>query len=210
MLKTVAIVLGALIGLVVLTLAWLYFRVFAGLYRTYAELVKRIEPVTQALARGETPSSTHLMRFAEDRETRKVLFDALDEAGKTELFPRQFRTWELMAEAHLVAWLCHPNELASAPAEIELVARVPAPDAESDDSKYFVFRYRTFEPHWAAKDGWLAGVVGPCATNSDPVPYAMGTLSQFESIDAHTPGDHVAAAHAAVFGAKRVDLPKAS
>jgi hypothetical protein len=210
MLKIVLIAAGTFVGLIVLAAAWLYLRAVAGLRRTYAELARRIEPVTQALDRGETPSTTHLMRFAEDRETRKVLYDALDAANKSDLFPAQFRTWELMAEAHLVAWLCHPNELASPPAEIELVARVPAPDAESDDSVYFVFRYRTFDPHWAAKDGWLAGVVGPCATNSDPVPYAMGTLSQFESIDARTPADHVARAHAAVFGARPVDLPKAS
>jgi hypothetical protein len=210
MLKAVGMVTAALLALVLLGIAWLYYRAVAGGRRAYAALAERIQPVVQALERGEPPSSTHLVRYAENRETRKVLFDTLENFDKRDLFPERFRTWELMAEADLVAWLCHPNELGSPPSEIELVARVPEPDAPSGDSVYFVFRFRTAEPHWAAKDGWLAGVVGPCATTDPPAPYARGTFSRFEPIDSRTPADHVAMAHAAVHGTKKAALPAAS
>jgi hypothetical protein len=113
--------------------------------RAYAALAERIQPVTQALQQGEPPSPALLMKFAENRETRKVLFDALVSFERTALFPAQYRTWELMAEADLVAWLCHPSELGAPPSQMELVARVPEPGATSSDSAYFVFRFRTDE-----------------------------------------------------------------
>jgi hypothetical protein len=209
-LKTLAIVAAALIGLAVLLMAWLYYRAVVGGRRAYLALAQRVEPVTQALVNGESPSSTLLLRFAEDRETRKVLFDTLESFDKTALFPEKFRTWELMAEADLVAWLCHPNELGTPPSDIELVTRVSEPDAPSDTSVYFVFRFRTCEPHWAAKDGWLTGVVGPCDTTAPAAPYAAGTFSRFEPIDSRTAAEHVAVAHAALHGTKSTTLRAAS
>jgi hypothetical protein len=202
MLKTIAMVVGALVGLVVLVIGWLYYRAVAGGQRAYMALAERVQPVTQALQKGESPSTTHLMRFAENRETRKVLFNTLETFGKLELFPEQYRTWELMAEADLVAWLCHPSELGAPPSQMELVARVPEPGGASTDSVYFVFRFRTEEPHWAAKDGWFAGVAGPCRLSDPPLPYTGGTFSRFEPIDSCTPAEHVAACHASVYGTK--------
>jgi hypothetical protein len=209
MLKTIAIVTAAAIGLVVLGMAWLYYRAVAGGQRAYLALAGRVEQVRQALDKGDPPPPTLLLRFAENRETRKVLFDTLESFDKTALFPEQFRTWELMAEADLVAWLCHPNELGVPPSDIELVARVSEPDA-AETSVYFVFRFRTSEPHWAAKDGWLAGVVGPCDTTAPAAPYARGTFSHFEPIDSRTAEEHVAAAHAVLHGTKSATLRAAS
>jgi hypothetical protein len=210
MLKAVGLVLAAFAAVALMGIAWLYYRAVAGGRRAYAALAERVQPVAQALAAGEDPSPTHLMRFAESRETRKVLYELLASFHKTALFPAKYLTWELMAEADLVAWLCHPNELGGPPSEIELVARVPEPGAPSNESMYFVFRYRTSEPHWAAKDGWLAGVAGPYATASAPTPHANGTFSRFEAIGSRTPEDHVAVVHAAVFGERRAPLERAS
>jgi hypothetical protein len=154
----------------------------------------------QALERGEEPSDTLLHRYAENRETRKVLFDVLTSANKVELFPQKYLAWEMLAEADLVAWLCHPNELGSPPSEIEMVAELPTPDAPSEDSAYFLFRYRMQEPHWAAKDGWIAGVAGPYATSGPFSSSANGTFSRFEAIDSRSPEEHVAVAHVTVFG----------
>jgi hypothetical protein len=200
MLTTIGMWLGAAVGLVLVFAAWMYYRAVAGGNRAMAELAARIEPVTQALTRGETPASADLLRFAQDRVTRKVLFGTLDAAKRTDLFPAQHLTWESMAEADLVAWLCHPNELGCPPDGLELVARVPAPDSGRGDSIYFLFRYRTVEPHWAAKDGWLAGVAGPYPIGAPPVPQGRGTFSRFEAIDSRTAESHVAVAHETVFG----------
>lgn len=199
MLKVVGLLLVGAIMTVLAVCGWLYFRAVAGGRRAYAALANRIAPVSQALARGEAPPETLLVRYAGDRETRKVLFDALEFAKRADLFPAKYLTWELMAEADLVAWLCHPNELSAPPSEIELAGKVPAPDASSPDQTYFVFRYRMHEPHWAAKDGWLAGVAGPYATARPPASSASGTFSRFEAMDSRSLLEHVALAHKNVF-----------
>jgi hypothetical protein len=132
-----------------------------------------------------------------DRETRKVLFKALESFEKAALFPREYLTWEHMAEADLVVWLNHPNELGAPPSDIELVARVPEPGTTAGRSMYFVFRFRSVEPHWAAKDGWLAGVAGPYAMDSPIVPHGLGTFSRFERVDSRSPEEHVGLVHEA-------------
>jgi hypothetical protein len=100
-----------------------------------------------------------------------------------------------MAEANLIGWLNHPNELRSPPDQIELMKKVKAPRA---DGYYFVFRYRVEEPHWAAKDGWMAGVAGPYDLTGAPAPHARGTFSRFEAYDSRTPEEHVEVTHRAV------------
>jgi hypothetical protein len=129
-----------------------------------------------------------------------VLFEVLRDAEKSDLFPKAFRTWPAMAEADLVAWLCHPNELQAAPDEVELMATVPAPGAPT--THYFLFRYKTHAPHWAAKDGWMAGVAGPYDLSKAPEPYAPGTFSRFEAFDSRTPEEHVAVHHRLVIERK--------
>jgi hypothetical protein len=200
MLKTIGIAVAAFAALILVLVGWLYYRAVAGGRRAYAALASRIGPVADALAKQEEPSPSDLQRFAAERETRKVLFDALNAFDRTGLFPAEYRTWELMAEADLVAWLCHPNELGDPPAQIELLARVPEPGNVDGKSVYFVFRYRTLEPHWAAKDGWLAGVAGPYAIDAPPTPHGNGTFSRFEAAESRTPEEHVALVHAAIFG----------
>ncbi len=133
-----------------------------------------------------------LLAFAGDRGTRRVLYDVLDHQGKLHLFPKRFLTWDAMAEAELAAWLNHPNELGSPPDEMELMAKVRATGADAAaDRHYFVFRFRAAPPHWAAKDGWLAGIAGPYDMSQEPRPSGSGTSSRFESFDSRTPEQHV-------------------
>lgn len=196
-------VVGGLVALVAILVLWLLYRAYAGGKRAYARLAARLGPVADDIAAGRAPSQAELMAVAADRQTRKVLYEVLEQHGKTQLFPSEFLTWEAMAEAHLVAWLNHPNELGSPPDEIELMDKVPTPRG---DGHYFVFRYRMATPHWAAKDGWMAGVVGPCDLVHPPIPYARGTFSRFERYDSRTPEDHVEFTHRAVI--ERRDRPR--
>jgi len=197
MLKTIAIAAGLLLAVVLAGLVWLYYRAVVRGQKAYATLARRVQPVADALTRGEDPAPALLLQFARDRETRKVLFDTLERFQKVALFPQEFRTWEYLAEADLVVWLNHPNELGVPPSEIELVARVPEPGTASGHSTYFVFRFRSAEPHWAAKDGWMAGVAGPYKMESPVVPHAPGTFSRFEPIDSRSPEEHVGLVHEA-------------
>jgi hypothetical protein len=185
------IVLGFL-GLLALPVVWLIYRAIAGGRRAYRSLLARIAPITEALGAGRDPSEVDLLAFAGDRGTRRVLYDVLDHQGKLHLFPKQFLTWDAMAEAELAAWLNHPNELGSPPDEMELMAKVRATGADAAaDRHYFVFRFRAAPPHWAAKDGWLAGIAGPYDMSQEPRPSGSGTSSRFESFDSRTPEQHV-------------------
>jgi hypothetical protein len=127
--------------------------------------------------------------------TRKVLYEVLAEHDQIELFPQEQRTWEALAEADLVAWLCHPNELGAPPDEIELTKQLPVPGEAAGSHRYFLFRYRTHAPHWAAGDGWMAGVAGPYDVEKEPEPHASGTFSRFEAYDSRTPEEHVEVTH---------------
>lgn len=192
-----------IVAIVVALIVWRMWATVAGGRRSYGRLSARIEPVLKRLAAGEDPEPADLERFARDRDTRKVLYDALAQHQKLALFPSRYLTAEALAEADLVVWLNHPNELAAVPDEIELMATLPVAAAGLEDQRYFVFRYRTNPPHWAAKDGWLAGVAGPYpADGASASSSAPGTFSRFERYDSKTPEDHVRAVQARVIGSR--------
>jgi hypothetical protein len=205
LLKTVLYVVGGCAGLVAAFIVWRLYATIVGGSRAYKARLDAIAPVTDALSAGRQPNEADLQRFARDRKTRQVLHDVLAESQKLHLFPKEFMTWQALAESNLVGWLDHPNELQVAPDEIELMATLPAPGAPN--THYFLFRYRTHEPHWAAKEGWMAGVAGPYDLTTQPAPYAPGTFSRFEAFDARTPEEHVRAHHLLVI--ERQNVPPA-
>ena len=200
MLRSVLYVVGGLGALIVTFIVWRIYATIVRGQRAYRARRAAIAPVAEALEAGRTPSDADLQTFARDRNTRQVLHDVLAEAEKLHLFPKEFLTWPALAEANLVGWLCHPNELQGPPDEIELMATVPAPGTAG--THYFLFRYRTHEPHWAAKDGWMAGVAGPYDLSQQPAPFGAGTFSRFEKFDSRTPEEHVAIHHRLVIERK--------
>jgi hypothetical protein len=195
-LRTTLITVGVIVASVTVFIIWRLWATIVGGRRSYARLSARIEPVLKRLAAGDDPDPADVERFARDRDTRKVLYDALEQHQKVALFPTRYLTSEAMAEADLVVWLNHPNELAAVPDEIELMATLPVPSEGFDRQRYFVFRYRTSPPHWAAKDGWLAGVAGPYPAEAPAEgSSARGTFSRFESYDSRSPEEHVRLVH---------------
>ena len=89
----------------------------------------------------------------------------------------------------MVHWLTFPTELAAVPDEIELmkVVEVETTDGPAD---YYLYRFRTFAPHWAADDGWMAGIAGPFSKGQLST-YGSDTFSSFEAWDAKTPEEHM-------------------
>ena len=190
MMKYLVIFVGGAVVLIAAFALWRYYAA-AGEDRSN-EWAEEVAPVADALAAGRIPSSSDLDRFASDRITREPLFRVLDHHKRLELFPTRHRTWEAVAEGQMVTWLRFPTELNAPPDEIELMKRVPMPDAPPGDIlEYFVFRFRTRPPHWAAQKGWLAGIAGPYPTGRDPVFNGAGTFSRFEAYDLRSPEEHV-------------------
>jgi hypothetical protein len=197
MLEIVALVIGGILTLVVAFVLWRIVATIAASQRRTDRILAEIAPVTEALQGGREPSNEHIQRFAAEPSTRNMLLEALREHRREELFPREYATAEAMAESDLCFWLCHPNELQQPPDEIECMGRFTRtlqPSALS--GSYYLFRFRVKPPHWAADDGWMAGVAGPHVEGQEPEPAAPGTFSTFYAYDSKTPDAHVDEVHA--------------
>ncbi|NLG29401.1 MAG: hypothetical protein GX557_15945 [Chloroflexi bacterium] len=71
---------------------------------------------------------------------------------------------------------------------MEVISAVDPSDGNTLDT--YVFRFRTFEPDWVAKGGWMAGVAGPYLRGGEPATSAPGTFSSFETWDSKTADEH--------------------
>jgi hypothetical protein len=188
-------IVGALVALVVAFAVWRIVATVRAQSRLHGRLFDEVAPTVLAIQRGEAPEPAVLERLAASPRTRTTLFEVLEAAGRPELFPAAWRTPHALAEGRLVTWLMHPNELQAEPAEIALGAEVALPDRADDAERWLVYRFRTEPPHWAAKDGWLAGVVGPVdPANPAPTPGDPKVVfSQLPAYDSATPEQHATA-----------------
>ncbi|MBL0744792.1 hypothetical protein [Chryseolinea lacunae] len=197
--KIILIVAGALVLVAFVFTRWMARRV----KRKHQELVlrkfKTMESMLQRLSSGEDVSADETLALASDPALRNAVFKSLDVYGRRDLFPDEYFTHEKGAESFLVEWLEFPTELDKAPDEIEFVTKVTvmAPDVVD----YFVFQYRTYAPHWAARYQWMLGVAGPYQTNSGPYDVPVKVFSRFNAVDTITPEAEVAWVH------EHVNLP---
>jgi len=147
--------------------------------------------ISRALNAGQDPDPEHLDRLAARPLTRGRLYDLLAELGRADLFPARYRSPVALAESDLAYWLAHPDELGDAPEEIELLGSVERSRRGGRTAEYFVFRFRTQPPHWAAAAGWLAGIAGPCI-RSEPLRTMMDdTFSRFDRAEGRGLEEHV-------------------
>jgi hypothetical protein len=195
----VLITLGVIVGLVVLAFVLLMVNLILASRRQHKALAARLAPALAPLDAGGAPDPGAVQALAEDPETRSALYEALAERGQESAFPAAWRTQEALAESDLVRWLSHPNELRGAPGEIQLSEVVTVPTDEVGPVRWFLFRFRTRPPHWAAGKGWMAGGVGPYLAKPDAplVPRSPAPWSELEAFDAKTPEEHVQAIHLA-------------
>lgn len=148
--------------------------------------------VISLLKKQKTVPQSHFEQIAASAETRNWLYQRLNELGRQDLFPGQFRNQQAFAESDMVGWLIFPTELARVPDEIELMKIVSIDTPRNGSLDYYVFRFRTYPPHWAADDGWIAGVSGPFLRKDAPSTIAHGdTFSSFNAWDSMTPDQHV-------------------
>lgn len=152
--------------------AWLYSSVARGAHKRDAELLPLLDPLGEKLAAGEEPTAREIDELAKNPAIRGFLYETLKHFERLELFPGEYRSETAQAEAALVYWMMHPNELQDAPQEIEPIETVTR-DFDDQASRFYVFRYRMPEGHWAGED-WLLGLAGPFADNMPPYSGAGG------------------------------------
>jgi len=134
-----------------------------------------------------------LERVAADAESQLLLFDRLRTLGQLERYPAKCRNQSALAEADMVRWLVFPTELGRGPDEIEEGALLPL-NTKDGMADLYVFRFRTFEPHWAAKNGWMVGAAGPFLRGEQSTTRSLGaTFSRFEKFDSRTVDNHATA-----------------
>jgi hypothetical protein len=201
MLRAILVVIGAVVALAVLVLVLLVLNFVRASRRQRGQREARLEPLVRSLSRGERPDPALVNELAAEPFTRRGLLDLLLAGKHADAFPPQYMTRALLAESDLAYWLAHGNELGEPPREFELVhsATVDA-DEPVGRVEYFLFRFRTRPPHWAADRGWMAGVAGPYRPGEeDPLTMGgTGAFSELEPFAARSRDDHVAQLHRSV------------
>ncbi|MDI3320333.1 hypothetical protein [Pinibacter soli] len=140
---------------------------------------ERIRPLYTKLEHAEIISPDDVLPFAKNVMTREATFQLLYDFQKLELFPREYLTIVKSAESNLANWLEFPTELAACPDELEHIKRVSIDfDGQRNFVHYEVFKYKVNAPHWAAKEGWMLGVVGPYFDHSKPYDFPHATFSR--------------------------------
>ncbi|MGC3947598.1 MAG: hypothetical protein QM762_24350 [Chryseolinea sp.] len=157
---------------------------------------ERIKPLMDKIDQGDLLTTGDIRPFAFDLATREATYQLLDQIGNLELFPSELVNFEKAAEARLANWLEFPTELDALPDDIEHIKTVSVPLDDQQHARYLVLKFRKNEPHWAAKEGWLLGVVGPYFSDSKPYDFPSATFSRFSSkLGSITPEEEVKWVH---------------
>jgi hypothetical protein len=186
--RTVFIIVGLIILAIAIFAIYRYLTVKRQNSQLNQERFDRIKAINEKLKNGENLTEADILPFAKNILTRQTTYELLNEYSKADLFPKEFLNIEKGAESNLANWLEFPTELDGCPDEMELVKKVTY-NIENENVYYYVFKFRINEPHWAAKDGWMLGVVGPYFDDSKPYDFPGGTFSRLSKIDSVSADD---------------------
>jgi len=140
----------------------------------------RVKHLDQELSKGAMIDGRELEKLVKDNSSRVYTYEILKRYTKTDLFPVEYCTIEMAAEGYLVNWLEFPTELNKVPDEIEFVEHASF-KINGEFAQYCIFKFKTHEPHWAAKNGWSFGVVGPYLKDSKAYDFPIATFSRMLS-----------------------------
>jgi hypothetical protein len=157
----------------------------------FADPKLKLLAAVSLLRAGERVPEGVIEEVAASAECRNWLHSSLAKMGKGASYPAKWNTQQAFAESEMVGWLVFPTELGRPPDDIELM-RVVSQSFREGVFDWYLFRFRTREPHWAAEKGWMAGVAGPFRRADAPSPTSYGdTFSSFDKWDSMSPDDHV-------------------
>ena len=152
------------------------------------------EVMIEAVENGRYPDPALIQELADDAASRTFLYVVLDGHDKLDLFPEKYDNFISSAEAALVYWLLHPNELGVRPEKIKFMKKVEIVHEikeKEEKLQFYVFKFK----EKAAEGEWEAGVAGPYVASSNPYDFAPGTFSLFETYDSKSPKEHAESVH---------------
>lgn len=169
-------IIGAVAAIIVGFIWWRYTSVARGARRRDQKILPLLDPVGEKLAAGRTPAPDEIEALAKNPVTRSSLYEILKHFERLDLFPKELRSETAQAEALLVYWMMHPNELQDAPQEMELTETITRP-VQGESCRFYVFRYRMPDGHWAGAD-WRLGLAGPFIDREPPYAGGAGAFSR--------------------------------
>lgn len=169
-------IVGGIVAVIAAFIWWRYTSVARGAHQRDEKILPLLDPLGKILATGENPAQHEIEELAKNPAARSFVYEMLKHFERSDLFPEQFRSEIAQAEARLVYWMMHPNELQGAPQETELTEIVTR-SIESHDCRFYVFRYRMPDGHWAGND-WLLGLAGPFIDHVPPYSGMAGAFSR--------------------------------
>ena len=169
-------IFSGLAAALVTFIVWRYTSVARGARQRDQRILPLLDPLVEKLIASENPSADEIEQIASNPATRSFLYEVLKHYERLELFPDQYRSETAQAEARLVYWMMHPNELQDAPQAIEVVETVTR-EVDEQSCRFHVFRYQMPTGHWAADD-WLLGLAGPYIDNEPPYSGLAGAFSR--------------------------------
>ena len=188
--RIILIIVLGFVGLVVLGYLFLVWRTLRATSQRDKAVQSLVQPIVARISDAEDVQQAEIVAAARNPLTRNRLYDALESIGRIDLFPREYATPEALAESDLTYWLAHAHELGQAPDEMVLAEKLTRAGPDGGTADYYVFKFRTLPPHWAAADGWRAGIAGPYKPGQ-AVTTARGTFSRLEPFDKRTPSGHL-------------------
>lgn len=194
--RLIIVLIGSVLFSVLAFMAYRLAYVLWQNLRLNKKRLKRLKPLQDKLASGQELTESDILPYALHPLHREVVYGWLESQGKGHLFPASLVDLVRGAESNLANWLEFPTELAACPDEIAHLRRVSIPQEGGGTAHYEVFKYRVNEPHWAAKNGWMLGVVGPYTDGSRPYEFPRSTFSRVTStLDKVAPEDEARWVH---------------
>ena len=183
------IVLG-FVAFVVAAYVFLIWRTLRATARRDKIVQALVQPIVLRISNSEDVPQAEIMAAAQNPLTRNRLYDALESIGKVDVFPPEYATPVAFAESDLAYWLAHAHELGQAPDEMMLAEKFTRPGTDGGTADFYVFKFRTLPPHWAASGGWLVGIAGPYNTGQAATT-AKATFSRLEPLEKRTLSEHL-------------------
>jgi hypothetical protein len=151
----------------VLYVWWRYRSEDHGAFKRDAPVLPILSPIAMKLAGHDEVDLADVENVASLPYVRPILYDLLDHYGELDVFPDRYLTIEAQAEGMLANWMIHPNELGAPPLELEVVDVIER-TVTGRRARFVVLRFLMPDDHWAAREGWQLGVVGPFVDGAIP------------------------------------------
>jgi len=136
----------------------------------------KIRMIYSDLKKNKTPNLKRIVKFANDIETRVLVFEVLDKFDMTELFPVELLSFEKASEGYLSNWLYQDDDYEIFPDHMCCVENL------CSNKQLVVFKFKSDEPHIYANRGWMYGYVVYNEANNKPYAKPDLVMSNFDNV----------------------------